>query len=165
MVKKISLHIHICLLMSILVFQLSFIFHSTANAANQAESYFDKGHTCYWSGDYDETIKYLTKAIEIKPDWKYYEVRADAYMQKHEYDKAIKDCDALISLKPDYYVPYLRKGDALREKHEYNQAMDNYNKAIKMNCELAYLHRGDLYLILNDCDNAIKDYETMMKLF
>jgi len=68
----------------------------------RGDSYYFLGRIYLDKGQYDDAIRYSTKAIRLNPNdasVKYtYEYRGDAYMFKGEYDRAIEDFEEALRL-------------------------------------------------------------------
>ncbi len=99
--------------------------------------------------------------------------RADIYLSKKEYDKAIQDFNQAISLAPNYQPAYLGRawsfhglGKKRQDKMQINQAIRDYDRAIELDPKQAitYLNRGIAYNFLGDYRQALRDYKTAAKL-
>ena len=58
--------------------------------------------------------------------------RGDAFLGKGNYDRAIRDYDKAIELKPDFAVAYSNRGVAYAKKGDYPRAVVDYDKAIEL---------------------------------
>jgi len=75
---------------------------TTKEVKEDARNYFNLGNASYNKKDYDKTIEYLTRAIELDhKDAKAYNNRGLAYKNKGEYDKAIEDYTRVIEIDPN----------------------------------------------------------------
>lgn len=120
------------------------------------------------------------KAIELNPkDAKAYYSRGDAYTDKGDYDKAIKDYDKAIELNPEDAEAYLNRGVAYEKKGNYDQAINDYDRVIafytrqaenddeiNLNEILAntYAIRGNAYYEKGNYDHAITDLDKAIEL-
>lgn len=89
----------------------------------------------------------------------YYDIRAQAWMQKGEHDKALSDANEALRLNPDWSEALLHRGNALQAKQLYDLANNDYSRVIKLarlSIE-AYTMRGSLYGIMGKLDEAIAD--------
>ena len=110
---------------------------------------------------------------EATPDWdrhldpddaSAYINRGSAYMDKGEYDRAIRDFDQAIKLVPNLAIAYLGRGIAYRNRGEYDRAIQDFDQILQLdpNYAEAYLSRGMVYADRGECDRARSDfYETL----
>jgi tetratricopeptide (TPR) repeat protein len=71
---------------------------------NQGEAFFEEGQ-------YDRSIAYFDKAIEINPKFaEPYNNRGIAYCEKGQYDKAIADFNKAIEINPKFAEAYNNLG-------------------------------------------------------
>ncbi len=81
-------------------------------------------------GQYDLSINYLNKAIEINPRLaEAYINRGVAYQAKGQYDKTISDYNKAIEINPGLADAYTNRGGAYFFKREYEKAWDDVHKA------------------------------------
>jgi tetratricopeptide (TPR) repeat protein len=81
-------------------------------------------------GQYDLSINYLNKAIEINPRLaEAYINRGVAYQAKGQYDKTISDYNKAIEINPGLAEAYYNRGGAYFFKREYEKAWDDVHKA------------------------------------
>lgn len=66
-------------------------------ATTGAEKSVDKAKSAYQSGDYDNAIKYATKAIENNEGWMSYLVRGWSYRSTGKFQKAVDDFNVVIN--------------------------------------------------------------------
>jgi tetratricopeptide (TPR) repeat protein len=119
----------------------------------------------------DCKIGYLTKAIEIYPDYaEAFEMRAHWNQKLEKLDEASKDYSRVIELKPKKHEPYYfraeiakkraeKSSDAWQMKLFYDQALSDYSKVIELKPadydSLRY--RGNIYVGQWEFDKAIDD--------
>jgi tetratricopeptide (TPR) repeat protein len=87
-------------------------------------------------------------------------VRAQAFMQKHNYNKAIAAFDAAIAADPDNLDYSVTKGWAYYQKGDDDQAMAIYNALLQAhpNAANALNNRGRLYLRKGALQSALDDF-------
>jgi tetratricopeptide (TPR) repeat protein len=92
-----------------------------------------------------------------------YYLRANAYGDKGEFDKAIADYGKAIELA-DYAIYYASRGWAFAQKGDAAQALRDCDKAIALNPNLAlgYANRGAAYEKKGDLAKAIADYKAAL---
>jgi tetratricopeptide (TPR) repeat protein len=61
-------------------------------------------------------------------------------------------------------MAYAQRGWTYKFAHKFDEALTDYNKAIEISPEETdtYLHRGKLFALMNNPENAKKDYETVI---
>ena len=90
--------------------------------------------------------------------------RGSAYMDRGEYDRAIRDFDQAIKLAPNLAIAYLGRGIAYRNRGEYDRAIQDFDQILQLdlNYAEAYLSRGMVYADRGEYDRARSDfYETL----
>jgi tetratricopeptide (TPR) repeat protein len=116
------------------------------------------------SRDPDIAIKACTSLIdmggvdiEILP--KIIAQRAGAYANKFQYDRAIKDYNHAIKLRPEFWLAYEGRGLAHANRLNFEFAIKDYDQAIKLKPDAAraYYHRGLAKFGLCDIDGADAD--------
>ena len=121
-------------------------------------AYNNRGNAYAQKGEFDNSIKDLTTAIEL--DYAdAYTNRGATYHQKGEVDNAINDFTTAIELKPDYAEAYNNRGVAHSKKDEFDNAIQNYDKAIdfKPDYAKAYCNRGQAWMHLSEWGKAKAD--------
>ena len=109
------------------------------------------------------SIADLTELIKQTPlDASTYFRRGVAYVQKSDYDNAIKEFTKAIILKSDYTDAYYFRGTVYHSrgaKGDADRAISDLTKVIKLdpNHAIAYPLRGTAYHAKGDYNNAIAD--------
>jgi tetratricopeptide (TPR) repeat protein len=87
------------------------------------------------------------------------EVRAQAFMQRHNYDKAIAAFDAALAVDPDNPNYQITRGWAYQSKGDDDHAMADYNAVLQVhpNAVGALNNRGRLYLRKGALQSAMDD--------
>lgn len=130
---------------------------------NNANAYKSRG-CCYFDTEPDKAIKDLTKAIELKPNYtKAYEIRACCYSyRKSNLKKAISDYLSILKYQPNHIESYLSLGHIFSDNDEYDSSIQAFSKAIELSPKSYryYMYRGQIYLKIQDYNNAITDFFT-----
>ena len=91
--------------------------------------------------------------------------RADAYVRKGDYDRALADYDEAIKLAPDTAIAFALRGEVHAKRGDYDGAIADYERAIERapnlpsafsNRGLAWANKGELRLAIADYTKAIK---------
>jgi len=131
-----------------------------------AEHFFYLGNALYVLKKFEDSIKAYSISLELNEHAVAYYNRGNAYLELHEYAKAIKDFDKAIELSPNYAEAYNNRGVAYAELGEYKRAIKDYDKAIELNPDdaEAYYNRGIAYARLGKYKRAIEDYDRAIEL-
>ncbi|MBW5382870.1 tetratricopeptide repeat protein [Brachyspira pilosicoli] len=128
---------------------------------NYAGAFYNIGTAKYELKDYDESIEYLNKAIEINPYFSIaYVYRGIAYYQLGKYKDALKDYNEAIDLNFNNEYAYTNRGLVKEKLGDDKGALEDYNKAIELNQSNveAYTNRGFIKEKLEDYQGALNDY-------
>ena len=95
-----------------------------------------------------------------------YNSRGIAYFSKGENDRAIRDFDEAIRLRPKIAVLLYNRGFAYYSKGDYDRAIQDYDAAIGIfpKYMLAFNDRGNAYYRKGDYDRAIRGYDDAIRL-
>lgn len=95
--------------------------------------------------------------IEILP--KIIAQRAAAHASKFQYDRALKDYNHAIKLRPEFWLAYDGRGLAHANRLNFELAIKDYDQAIKIkpDAATAYYHRGLAKFGICDLDGADAD--------
>src|SRR5262245_5552137 len=90
--------------------------------------YFKEGYQALLRRDYDTSIDYLTKAIDIGDLTRAnqalaYHYRGALYLKRERVDEAIADFDRALALNPRLATAYGDRGIAYRKKGDYERAI------------------------------------------
>ena len=100
--------------------------------ALSATDWFQKGYNAGINEEYDKSISFFLRAIELDPDYAvaYYNLGI-AYYDQGNYDKAIQLYEKAIELDPDYADAYNNLGVAYH-KSDFDTALSYYKKAARL---------------------------------
>jgi tetratricopeptide (TPR) repeat protein len=114
--------------------------------------------------DPDVAIRACTNLIdsgrvdsELLP--KFIAQRAGAYANKYQYDRAIKDYNHAIKLRPEFWIAFDGRGLAHANRLNFELAIKDYDQAIKLKPDAAkaFYHRGLAKFGICDLDGADAD--------
>lgn len=118
--------------------------------------------------DLEQAKKYITKAIESKPENpEYYNNRGNIYFEMSDLDNAIKDYELALSLDPENYEAYTNKANVyiaktestanIEEKIKYQEAaIETIKHAIDLNSEDSQNLRRLNKLLKETIKNSVK---------
>jgi tetratricopeptide (TPR) repeat protein len=145
---------------------------------NSAVIIYDKGSANMIRGEFAQGMKYISRAVEIDPNY-YLGLRAWNRMRYlHDYKGAIADFDRLekVSGRSFVYVTnvhmYMLKGLCYQELGDVAKALKTYDKGIAEQVadkgeqwvgSYDYLYRGILKYRLGDYEGAIEDLSRQVK--
>ncbi len=118
-------------------------------------------------GDYRQALEYLTRAIELRPDYaEAYNNRGTVFGAEGDIIRAIKDFDRAIALKPDYVAAYSNRGTARAIAGDYDRAIADLTRAIELRPDLAaaYNNRGNVCANKGDFARAVGDFTRAIEL-
>ena len=134
---------------------------------NNANAYNYLAFAQFNLNELDQAIKTLGSALQVdnknKPA---YLLRSHIYGQQNKQGEAIRDLSKALSFYPNDTKILFQRGVLYSKNKQYNEAITDLSKVIKAQKEheLALKHRGESYEALNDKDNAVKDYKTLLPL-
>jgi lipoprotein NlpI len=88
------------------------------------------------------------------------------HLQQGENDRAIRDFDRAIALRPGLVVAWRNRGLAYRNKGDFERALADYDQATLLapGEPRLYVDRGQVYLATNDPNRAIQDFDRAVAL-
>jgi len=112
---------------------LMFMYSPADAAEKEYQKLYRLGVEANKKGNFDEAIRYYSKAIAIKPDSAdLYFVRGRAYRQTSQLDSAINDFTKAISLRPPHAEAYNQRGVTYIGKGDNRKALADFKKACKL---------------------------------
>jgi tetratricopeptide (TPR) repeat protein len=133
-----------------------------------SEAYFGRGAAHAGKGDAKEAISDFTRAIKLYPQHGMaYMLRGEAHRAISKTDKAIADFTKAIELGvPNWAHAYGNRGAERLKKEDSSGALEDFDKAIELDPELAvaYLGRGTAYIETGDTEKAIGDLTLAVEL-
>ncbi len=95
-----------------------------------------------------------------------YNYRGVAYVDQHQYDRAVLDFNRAVQLKPDYVKAYYNLGLCYQQKGQYDLATRELTRAIQLDpeCQRCYIERALVYKNKGDRGHAIDDLSQAIRL-
>lgn len=131
-------------------------------SVSRSEELFYYGIECEKSGNYNNAIKYYSKAIKENPNFiKPLTRRAWLYEKQNNKLNAIKDYINIIKIRPSDEENYISCGALFANIGKNTLALRHYNVALKINtqCAKAYYNRAMIYLETNSLEKAVEDLD------
>lgn len=102
--------------------------------------------------------KYRKDALEQQYSYSGYK-----YLENGQYDKAIEEYTKAISINPNNYEYYYKRGIAYSNEGKHENAIEDFTKAINTDKRIdllgsPYYYRGNAYNKIGQYDKAIKDF-------
>ena len=122
---------------------------------------------CYQRDNADLSIQGCTTLIEQHGRYSIlYRNRADAYLNKGDYDRALADYTESIEIDPKNPLTFNARGYAYHSKGDYEHAIADYSKAIEINPKLTFAYRylGNAYEAKGEHDRAIANYDKVIEI-
>jgi lipoprotein NlpI len=88
------------------------------------------------------------------------------HLQRGERDRAIRDFDRALAIRPGLMVAWRNRGLAYKQKGDFERALADYDQAILLSPSDAriYNDRGAVYESMNDYPRAIQDFDRAVTL-
>nr|KAJ3422198.1 cytochrome c oxidase subunit 1 [Polyrhizophydium stewartii] len=131
-----------------------------------SKAYYHRGLCKLYEGN-DTGVADLDLAIQY--DEKFFDAyltRASYHHAKGMYAKGIEDCNEALKLEPTSIRSHLLRGACKCKLNQYGLAITDFSKAINIDktSHFAFYNRAVTYQLLNDPENAIKDYSIVLLL-
>ncbi|KAJ1556100.1 cytochrome c oxidase subunit 1, partial [Cladochytrium tenue] len=133
---------------------------------NFAKAYYHRGICKLREGnkagvaDLDKAVQHDSRFFEA------YLTRASYYHSQASYIEGIEDCNEAIRIEPTSVRAYLLRGACKCKLRQYALAIGDFTRAINLDkkCHFAFYNRAVTYQLLEDFDNAIRDYSIVLLL-
>jgi len=148
------------------VFCLLFFLIALLWADNAYDENLVKAQEAYNKSNYQDAIKLINNALELKEDDPaYYLLRGMIYSKLGSKDLAFKDFTSAINLKPDYVMAYYQRGSIYQEMNKLDSALQDYSKALEFSPKNAqiYQKRYETYLMLGQKNKAIDELTKILE--
>jgi len=154
--------------LSFLFFLIPLFFPLSAPAEQSAMNYFVDGVEAFDRGDYNEAVRSLEKAIQLKPsnlEFRYYLGLSYGALNRNE--KALKIFSEIVDKEPvKFRKAYFEIAALYSKQKEYQKAIDTLTLAEKAAPSDAriYLEKGYAYKNLKSYEQAIVNFKKAKEL-
>ncbi|MEQ8383432.1 MAG: tetratricopeptide repeat protein [Coleofasciculus sp. A1-SPW-01] len=128
---------------------------------------FGLGLACYRLEQYQESVDYLTKTLDIEPCYILaLAYRGMAYRGLKLEEPATADFYQVLQREPHTYQDWRGRGLALSELKRYEEAIVSFDKAIEINSDYYYAWNGRGYVLyeLGNYKEAIASYDKAIEI-
>jgi tetratricopeptide (TPR) repeat protein len=133
----------------------------------QIDYYSSRADTAYEAKMYDLAIADYSTLIELQPNERNYQKRAEFYFKSDDYKNAVKDFTKAIELLNDLYYLYEKRGKAFLKLKLYDDSLRDFDHIIKNGKSAAcngYNGRGDVFFAQNKYNEALENYSNAIDL-
>ena len=123
---------------------------------NFFDVYLNKGIALKNIHKYDEALKYYDFCIKVNPENpKIYSNLGNLFLKQKKFKEALKVLDKAISLQGKFAEAYAIRGEVNQLLGNYKQAIVDYERALKIDSNLDYIHGNILHskMYINEWDN------------
>ena len=134
---------------------------------NRADAYAARSHSLFLQGKFLEAIDSAYFATLEKGDHIGAHLnRAEAYVARRQYDKAVNSANRAINADEKSAEAYSMRGLAYGAKGNFDQALADENKAIELDADLAvaYQRRAAAWVAKKDAVKAAADFDKAIAL-
>jgi tetratricopeptide (TPR) repeat protein len=124
---------------------------------------FEEGQQLFMRGQIRESIDKFTQTLAAGHDKiPVYLSRGAAYINIHEFDKALEDLDRVLAEEPDNERAHYYRGIVLLNLEEFEKAVSDFEQTIRNNPGRgpAFLGRGFALAELGREEEAVRDFKT-----
>ncbi len=140
---------------------------SVKDYPDNKDAYFGLGQILFMKEDYNGSIEYLNKAIEL--NWKFvfaHILLGKNYKELGNLPKARESFINYQKLRPDDVFPHIYVGDLFKDNGQFAEAANAYNEAIKIdeNSYFPYIKLAEISLKVSNYFKACEYYQKATKL-
>lgn len=116
---------------------------------------------------YQAAVDLADVAVRLRSDYAFpYSVRAKAFSERGELEKALQEYTRAIDLNPREWVYYTERGNVFSRMGKSEDAIADYTKSIEIHPtnEDAYINRGREFALAGDYENAKEDFSKAIEI-
>lgn len=124
---------------------------------NAAYAYNELGLLSRRKKEYEKSIEYFNKAIELTPTWRLAQTNlCSSYIDINQVDNAVIHCNLAIQSDSSFSLAWHNLGITYYRKEDYGKAIDCYLKALSLNPNYpaTYYTLGNAYYFAGDKNKA-----------
>ena len=126
-----------------------------------------RGYRSLRNGDCEKAITCFCDALRVESGNSLaYALRANAYLDKREFEMAIADASAAIGRNPQLDFAFFIRAGAYQRNGRYAMAIADLTEAIRLYSNDAnyFHHRGVVFGLMGDSDKAVADQSIANRL-
>lgn len=131
--------------------------------STSSQIYLNRGYAYQDSEKHLQAVKDFSKVIslDITQSGQAYLFRGISKLELHSFEEAISDFDQAISINENRAEAYDYRARSYIELEQYENAISDFSKSINIyNDPKIFLERGEVYLVINNKEQACKDFRT-----
>ncbi|KAL6435153.1 hypothetical protein ACFW04_005327 [Cataglyphis niger] len=97
-----------------------------------AEQEREKGNEAFRAADYEEALRHYNASIEIESNLNAYNNRAMTFIKLQHYDKALNDCNTVLTMNYKNVKALLRRALSLEHLEKAYEALADYEAVLKL---------------------------------
>ena len=133
--------------------------------SNEIENFFDMGIESFQSGNYNESISFFDKVLEIDPNHvDALNNKGNALAELGELEKSISFFDKVLEIEPNHVGALNNKGSVIAELGELEKSISFFDKVLEIepNHVDALNNRARVMVETEQYINAVMDYERLI---
>lgn len=114
---------------------------------------------------FEEAIRYIKKAVEIKPTAYYLESLGRAYLETENFTEAINNFEKSLQLKPDDFDVLFNLAFAYKNNKQFDKAIEIYQSALKIKPKSTdvYYNIANAYENKNETEKALENFQKVLE--
>ena len=124
------------------------------------------GVIAYQTGNYEDSVKNISRAIELKQEAVYYHNLAITYDALNKEKESVKNYEKALSISnyDNAYLAHYNLGIYYKDKKEFEKSLEHFNKSIELNdFPEAHWNKSLVLLTLGRFEEGWKEYSYRFK--
>lgn len=145
--------------------------YEKANKLDPSSILLENISKCYLDQrNYPKALDYAERAIAMNPvDYDLISLKADIFSRMGRFEDCLTERDRYVENNSEEPFAYLARANDLMNAKRFSDAIEDYNTAIELAPVLdefppLLIKRGDAYRLNGKLDEAVKDYELIIKV-